>query len=66
MIKTTYKYTQDNESCLKPVYSIWFVTLKSIRLRIFNCKYLLQQANIIGRKIVVHMGLEPATFGFQA
>ena len=25
-----------------------------------------QQANIVGRKIVVHGGLEPATFGFQA
>ena len=25
-----------------------------------------EQANIDGRKIVAHRGLEPATFGFQA
>ena len=25
-----------------------------------------QQSNIVGRKIVVHSGLERATFGFQA
>ena len=41
-------------------------TLQSFRLRVFICKDVCQQANILGRKIVVHSGLEPATFGFQA
>ena len=49
-------------SFLKPVYSIWFATLQSFSLRIFTCKDVGQEANIDGMKIVVHSGLERATF----
>ena len=30
-----------------------------------SCTDVCQQANIVGRKIVVYSGLEPATFGLQ-
>ena len=54
------------EYCLKQVYSIWFVTLQSFWLCISTCKDVCQQANIVRRKIVVQIGLEPATSGLQS
>ena len=44
----------------------WFVTLQLFWLLDFTRKGLGQQANIVGRQIVFHNGLGPATFGLQA
>ena len=47
---------------MKSVYStcIWFFTLQSFWLLVFSWKVAHQQANFVGRKIVVHIRFVPA------
>ena len=40
----------------------WVTLIVGLHLERARC----QQADIVGRKIVAHGGLEPATFGLQA
>ena len=54
-----------NVSCLKPDYSIWFVTPQSFWFWVSTRTDVCQQANIVRRKIVAHSGPDPATFGLQ-
>ena len=66
VIKTTYKYTKDknlvwNQYTLFDLSRFIHSDCGSSPVKTMLC----QQANIVGRKIVAHRGLEPATFGFQ-
>ena len=52
--------------CLKQVYFIRFFPLESFWSLVFGCKdvqNVCQKANIVGRKIVAHSGIELANFG---
>ena len=64
--KTTYKYTKDKN----PV-SNQYTLFDSSRFSRSDCgsppcKNICQQANIVGRKIVAHSGIETAPVGLQA
>ena len=64
MIKTTYTYTQNKNL-------VWnkYILFDSSHFSHSDCRFSpekCRQANIVGRKIVVQSGLEPATFGLQA
>ena len=64
MIKTTYRYTKGKNL-------VWnqYTLFDSSRFIHSECGSsrtdLYKHANIVGRKIVIHGGLEPATFGLQ-